>query len=260
MSPHDPHETQTRRGLEAWAAFPADRDPRPVVLLDTIPAVRPSGIFPDEQKKQAFLHGAVKAVPGFPPPVLQALRSQRNDDYDGPPLLVTDATLTSAQYETDRGPRVLPTWVVQAQDVFHPIRVLDPALRSSGQVWEPSGRKRISGCRPQVVLGADGRTLIMMFIGSPHAYSDSSPVPILEQRSAVALAFRERLKPRPTGFYTLQGVLREVTAVLERPLGNRVLLDITGAPVIVTPEHLMTGPMWATRAQRKLRRGDGTHI
>ena len=56
-----------------------------------------------------------EAEPGFPAPVLQALRSQPDDGYDGPPLLVTDATLTSAQYETDRGPRVLPTWVVQAQ-------------------------------------------------------------------------------------------------------------------------------------------------
>jgi hypothetical protein len=141
-----------------------------------------------------------------------------------------------------------------------PIWVLDPALRSSGQVWEPSGRKRIRGQRPSVVLGADGRTLIMMFIGNPRAYSDNSPVPILEQGNAVALAFRERLKPRSADFHTLQGVLREVTAVLERPLGNRVLLDITGAPVIVTPEHLMTGPVWAARALREPERADGTRI
>jgi hypothetical protein len=259
MCPHDPHETRTRLGLEAWAAFPADRDPRPVVLLDAIPAVRPSGIFPDDQKKLAFLHGAVEAVPGFPAPVLQALRSQPDDGYDGPPLLVTDASLTSAQYETDRGPRVLPTWEVRAQDMFHPIRVLDPALRGSGQVWEPRGRKRISGRRPTVVLGADERTLIMMFIGSPHADSGQFPARVLEAGGAVALAFRERQKPRLAGWYTTQGVLREVTAVLDRPLGNRVLLDISGAPVIVTPEHLMTGPVWATRAQRALRRGGGMY-
>ena len=30
------------------------------------------------------------------------------------------------------------------------------------------------------------------------------------------------------------GVRRGVTAVLERPLGNRVLLDVKGAPVIVS--------------------------
>jgi hypothetical protein len=259
MSSHDRYETQTLQGLAAWAPFPADGDPRPAVLLDATPAVRPSGLFPDEQKL-ALLHGAVETTPGLPAPVLRALRSQPDDAYDGPPLLVTGATLTSVQYETDRGPRNLPTWGVQAQGVPDPIWVLDPALRSSGQVWEPSGRKRIRGQRPSVVLGADGRTLIMMFIGNPRAYSDNSPVPILEQGNAVALAFRERLKPRSAGFHTLQGVLREVTAVLERPLGNRVLLDITGAPVIVTPEHLMTGPVWAARALREPERADGTRI
>lgn len=258
MYPRDWYETQTLQGLQAWAAFPADGDPRPVVLLDTTPAVRPSGPFPDEQRELAFLHGAVEAAPGVPAPVVRALCSQSDDAYDGPPLLVTGATLTSARYETDRGPRDLPTWAVRAQDVPDPIRVLDPALRSSGQVWEPSGRKRVRGQRPRVVLGEDDRTLIMMFTGNPRACSDNSPVPVLEQGNAVALAFRERLRPRPAGFRTLQGVLREVTAVLERPLGNRVLLDVTGAPVIVTPEHLMTGPVWAARAQRVAGGGNGT--
>lgn len=97
--------------------------------------------------------------------------------------------------------------------MFHPIRVLHPAVLSSGQVWEPRGRRHVTGQRPRVGW---------------------------------------------SGWYTLQGVSREVTAVLERPLGNRVLLDITGAPVTVTPEHLMTGPVWAARAQRASQRGYGT--
>jgi len=66
MASDDPQETQARRGLEAWAAFPADRDPRPLVLLDTIPAIRPTGLFPDKQTELAFLHGAVDAGPDFP--------------------------------------------------------------------------------------------------------------------------------------------------------------------------------------------------
>jgi hypothetical protein len=121
-------------------------------------------------------------------------------------------------------------------------------------VHMPNLLSRLGGRRPTVVLGADERTLIMMFIGSPHADSGQLPARVLEAGGAVALAFRERLKPHRTGWYTAQGVLREVTAVLDRPLGNRVLLDISGAPVIVTPEHLMTGPGWATRAQRARRR------
>ncbi len=236
MASDDPQEAQARLGLQAWAAFPAVRDPRPLVLLDTIPAVRPSGLFPDEQTKMAFLHGAVAAVPGFPVPVLEALRGQPRE-YAGPPLLLADAVLGSFRYETDRGERVLPTWEVHAQSVFHPIQVLDPGAISSGQVWEPPGRKRITGRRPTVILGADGRTLTMSFTGSPHAESDQDPARTLESGNAVALVFTERMKPRPSGWYTAQGVIRKVTAVLPSPLANRVLLDVKGGPVIVTPER-----------------------
>lgn len=184
----------------------------------------------------AFLHGAVAAVPGFPVTVLEALRGQPRE-YAGPPLLLADAVLGSFRYETDRGERVLPTWEVHAQGVFHPIQVLDPAAISSGQVWEPPGRKRITGQRPTVILGADGRTLTMSFTGSPYADSDQDPARTLESGNAVALVFTERMKPRRSGWYTAHGVRREVTAVLPSPLANRVLLDIKGGPVIVTPEH-----------------------
>lgn len=237
MASDDPQEAQARRGLDAWAAFPADREPRPLVLLDTIPAVRPSGLFPDEQTKMAFMQGAVEAVPGFPTPVLEALRGQPGE-YAGPPLLLADAVLGGFRYETDRGPRLLPTWEVHAQGVFHPIQVLDPAVISSGQVWEPPGRKRISGQRPTAVLGADGRTLTMSYTGSNwDAGSLQVPVRTLESGNAVALVFRERKKPRPSGWYADVGVRREVTVVLPSPLANRVLLDREGGPVIVTPGH-----------------------
>jgi hypothetical protein len=237
MTPDDPpREAQARSGLEAWAAFPADREPRPLVLLDTVPAVRPSGLFPDEQAKMAFLHGAVKAGPGFPLPVLEALRGQPGE-YAGPPLLLAEAVLGSFRYETDRGSYVLPTWEVHAQGVFHAIQVLDPAVISSGQVWEPPGRKCVRGYRPTVTLGPDGRTLTMRLIGSSNADSDQPPASVLELGNAVALVFRERVKARPAGWYAPTGRTREVTAVLSAPLGNRVLLDIEGGPVIVTPEH-----------------------
>jgi hypothetical protein len=236
MDSDDRQEAQARQGLEAWAAYPADREPRPLVLLDTVPAIRPSGLFPDEQTKMAFLHGAVEAVPGFPAPVLEALRGQPGE-HAGPPLLLTDAILGGFRYDTDRGPRVFPTWEVHAQGVFHPIQVLDPAVTSSGQVWEPPRRKRISGQRPTAVLDADGRTLTMSFSGSSHADSNQSPARILELGNAVALIFSERMKPRQAGWYAGVGIKREVTVVLPAPLGNRVLLDIKGGPISVRPEH-----------------------
>lgn len=235
MAADDSPEAQARRGLEAWAAFPAGRDPRPVVLLDTVPAVRPSGLFPDKQTEMAFLHGVVEAVPGFPAPVLEALRGQPGE-YAGPPLLLADAVLGSFRYQTDRGPRAFPTWEVHAQGVFHAIAVLDPAVISSGQVWEPPGRKRVTGERPEVIVGADGRTLTMSFTGGSDADSNQPPARVLELGNAVALVFWERMRPRQSGrFYAGVGVRREATVVLSTLLAGRVLLDAKGAPVLVTP-------------------------
>ena len=77
----------------------------------------------------------------------------------------------------------------------------------------------------------------MSFTGSPHADSNQTPARTLESGNAVALVFRERMKPRPSGWYVAMGVRREVTAVLPSPLANRVLLDIEGGPVIVTTER-----------------------
>ena len=39
MTGDERQREQARRGLEAWAGFPADREPRPLVLLG--PAARP---------------------------------------------------------------------------------------------------------------------------------------------------------------------------------------------------------------------------
>lgn len=101
-------------------------------------------------------------------------------------------------------------------------------------MWEPPGRKRIGGQRPKVALGADGRTLTMRFSGDSSASIDDRPARTLESGNAVALMNMETPKPRRAGFHAGVGVRREVTAFLERPLGNRVLLDIKGAPVIVS--------------------------
>jgi hypothetical protein len=82
MTLDDRQRARARQGQLAWAGFPADRQPRPLVLLHS--PVR-SGGFPDTQTKMAFLHGAFEAVPGFPAVVLQALRSQPEDPSDHVP-------------------------------------------------------------------------------------------------------------------------------------------------------------------------------
>src|SRR5258708_3573643 len=126
MTASDRRRERAWQGVEAWSGFPADRQPRPLVLL--FPGVS-SGGFPDRQKKRAFLCGAIEAAPGFPDSLLRALRSLRTPtEYDGPPVVAAAATLASTQYWTDRGRLQLPAWEVRAIGVPEPICVLDPPL------------------------------------------------------------------------------------------------------------------------------------
>jgi hypothetical protein len=220
----DPREARARRGLEAWAGFPADRRPRPLILLSS--AVRP-GSFPDGQTKLAFHNGLIEAVPDFPAPVLQALRG-RPRAWAGTPLLLTSATPDETEFVTDRGRQSLPAWCVRARDVPEPIWVLDPA--TSLRCWQPPGQEPGSWRHQEATLGADGCTLTMSFLGSPPDYTSYSGARVLESGNAVALIpHRTELV---TGVRTAVAMMRQVTANLDRPLGNRVLLDDTGSPVM----------------------------
>jgi hypothetical protein len=226
LSRNDEREAQARRGLEAWAAFPADRQPRPLILLS--PAVQP-GSFPDGQTKMAFLQGSIEAAPDFPAQLLQALRGQPRP-WEGSPLLLTSATPGEREFATDRGRKILPAWCVRARDVPAPIWVLDPA--TSCQSWQPPGQEFRRWPWPEALLGADGRTLTLSFMGSPERYTSYPGVRVLESGNAVAVI--PISKELVTGWRQPVGRTRQVAAVLARPLGNRVLLDATGSPVMVT--------------------------
>jgi hypothetical protein len=224
MTGDDRRREQARRGLEAWAAFPADREPRPLVLLG--PAALPGG-FPDGQAKLAFLHGAVRAGPGFPVAVLRALRREPTW-YAGPPLYLSTATLSTAEFVTDRGRQELPAWRVRVKRVPEPIVVLDPAIAELS--WQPPGPVPAGWQGTAAMLDPDGCTLTMAFTGSPHvSYPD---VDVLESGAAVAvLPVPSSLRP---GWYTTVGQRSEVTVTLDRVLGSRILLDGRGSPVMVT--------------------------
>jgi hypothetical protein len=223
MTADERRREQARRGLEAWAGFPADHQPRPLVLLG--PAARPGG-FPDGQTKLAFLRGAVQAAPGFPAAVLQVIRREPAA-YAGPPLRLITATLGTAEFATDRGRQELPAWQVRAEHVPEPIWVLDPAIVQL--TWEPPG-PAVGWHGTAATVDPSGCILTMTFTGSPH---DSYPdVDVLESGAAVALL--PVPSPRRPGWYTTVGQRRDVTVTLDRPLGSRILLDGTGSLVMVT--------------------------
>lgn len=170
---------QVHRCLQAWSEFPADRDPRPLVLLG--PMVR-AGPFPvDGRAKLAFVRGLVEAAPGVPAEVLQALRPRPQEA--GPPvepLLVTTATLGSAEFLTDRGQQQLPAWEVHARSVPEPIWVLDP--ETGRHAWRPHGLDdhELSWHGSRAELGGDERAITLSFTGIPRAYADYRNAEVLE--------------------------------------------------------------------------------
>jgi hypothetical protein len=216
--------------LRAWAGFPADRDPRPLVLLS--PAVR-AGPFPDGKTKSAFVRGLAEAAPGFPAEVLQALRPHRQQA--GPPvepLLVTTAARGAAEFLTDRGQQQLPAWEVHAHGVPEPIWVLDPG--TARQAWRPPGLEdhELTWDVSRAELGADERTVTLSFTGIPREYADYPDAEVLEAGSAVAIV-PVSVDIGPPGPRHAHAEQREVSAVLTKPLGPRVLLDGHGWPVLV---------------------------
>lgn len=71
----------------------------------------------------------------------------------------------------------------------------------------------------------------MSFTGSPKAYRYLGAT---IQESDTAVAVIPVGEARAAGWHTLAGQTRQVSATLARPLGNPVLLDEHGAPVMVT--------------------------
>lgn len=195
------------------------------------------GGFRTGEQKMAFLRGAIDAVAGFPADVLKVMRGEPAE-HAGPPLTVITAIQASARFSTDRGRRELPAWKVQARDVPEPIWVIDPAIIRHTW-WPPDGQVR-EWTGTTAVLDPDGRTITMTFPGGPANRTQYPTTEVLESGGALAL-IPVKVDTGPAGFRTTVGYSREVTVTLARPLGNRVVLDQVGAPVMVNSAIRLEG-------------------
>jgi hypothetical protein len=127
---------------------------------------------------------------------------------------------------------------VYVDGVDGPVSVLDPEI-ARGAVG-PDGIDGVTGTDMRARLGADERTLVLEFLGSPPQYTDYPRALVLESPTAVAVV------PVPVelleGDRLLYGQQREVTAHLDAPLGARVEIDYrSGCPITVdtalAPQH-----------------------
>ncbi len=241
---------QLLRALRAWSGFPVRASPRPLVITGQRVADPRHG-FPGGDAKLAYFERAVKvpaawpsgvpAAAGFPLiSAREAFGVFKSTAGKGPPaairLTVTTVRLGSALFQTDRGSRRLPAWLLGFAGIRGPAAVLAvaPARIFSRAGLPASGVPFVTGAR----LDPDGHTLTVEFTG---AQSGTGPctagyhLQLAVSKRAIAVAVREQAHGGHVVACSSVGYPRQVTAVLPAPLGARVVVDAaSSAAVTVT--------------------------
>lgn len=237
--------------LRAWAEFPAQASPRPLVLTQGT-VVGPAGGFPSNATKDAFSAGFFTDPPELPsgPPdaqgfpivsaaqALTALRDGGDKVGTAAPLTITDVRLGSARFQTDRGRVPLPAWLFSFQETIDPAAVL--AVVPSAQYTSPDWNPRIPFAGGGAQVSADGRTLNLTVIGAAEGTGPCTAdyaATATESSNAVAVEVHETLHMTSAPVACEQvGYPRQITVRLVAPLGPRVLVDTKArAPIVAQP-------------------------
>jgi hypothetical protein len=241
--------------LDNWRDFPADRHPRPVVLLNG--PVKIAGFRTGEAKLAAIEAGyslAGVTLPADPPARLPVTlpdgptelatvnaatafdtlqQFEAPEKRTGTPLPVTGVVLGAARFRTDRGEVALPAWMFSVQDGLEPFAVV--ALAPAA-FWRFMTALHSAG--PPVTLGADGRTLrVPLPQGSGCTSAAPVAAEVVESAAAVAIG-PQPVSPDPQPEdCRAPAILRfaEVTVRLAASLAGRVLVDGQGNPFEVRP-------------------------
>lgn len=235
--PQAPQDSDTRIGphsLEPWKDFPVDANPRPQILIGELVNVGEGG-FATGDAKLAFLEGSIDPDGKVPPEAEPAFKKlTQGKPLGSPAIRVLSVSKGTADYATDRGSTSLPVWRFRLTDTIGDIVVLAEPV-----TWH---RTQLS-FGPQKV-SADGLTLTLS-MPAPAPPCPGQPTTVLvaeslESDTAVAVGLRTEDGPiapgEPKGECVHDLMMRyaEYTVKLNKPLGNRVLVDAQGNPMAVT--------------------------
>ena len=152
---------------------------------------------------------------------------------DGPHLAVTGARLGSMTLATTRGPATVPAWLFTLQGYTSPLKraAVSPSSspRSPIKAAHDLPDSQLAPLGRLVRLAADGRSLTVV---AYHGACDDGPaVKVLETEGSVVLS--ASIQHPDESNCTAQKREKQVTVELDRPMGNRILLDAyTGGPVV----------------------------
>ncbi|MEU5346946.1 hypothetical protein AB0H18_40070 [Streptomyces sp. NPDC020766] len=255
-SRHDPARTaeRARQVSDAWEGSAAARAWRAGYFPLGDPVRLPEGAFHSDADKQAYQRQNFElrgSLPGAPPkkgevrwpsggslavPVVPARAAYEkvgtgSGPGTGPRLTVTGARLGEMTIRTSRGPATVPAWHFTIKGYDTPLKrvavvasklpkpPVKPVPDLTADLWELAGLDTVS---------RDGRTVVLR---AHHGACDDGPgVDVLESGDNVV--FSTWIRNPSDGLCTKELRARKVTVKLDRPVGDRMLLDaFTGRPV-----------------------------
>jgi hypothetical protein len=255
-----PDPTPPTQALGAWTTFPADRNPRPILMLDTPPvypgfssgggkiaaycgkfklAFEPtttapklaSATWPDGT---AATFAAISAADAYAAMVSSPPQITSIDCASAQPLEVSAARLGSSRFRTDRGTAPMSAWLFTVTGSIGDVAY--PAIAPSA-FW--NRKTAMVSFNEGGSVSRDGLTVNYGFTGGECDAGYKSAV--AESTSAVAVVVVAIPKGGAYQACSAVGILRTITITLASPLGGRVLIDGSGAVESVCPETMRAG-------------------
>lgn len=239
--------------LDAWKDFPADANPRPVVLLGIDP---PGQAFTSNISKIAGLCHRLSLTIALPPDIPKGSAARWPDGTtvaypaisaaaafaamnrapgsseamcaSSTPLPVTAVRLADAGFPTDRGMATMSAWLFTATGAAADF--IYPAIPASA-LWAGGVTDAWRG--GSATVSPDGLTVNFGFVGGECDAGYRTAV--AESSSSVAVAV-QAIPKDGVGACSAVGVARNATVSLANPLDGRVLVDASGNVMAVCPE------------------------
>jgi hypothetical protein len=244
-----------KEAIAAWRRFPVDASPRPVIMAGGDDLVAPPtnrhGVSVFDSGGWTF-HVALPSGPGSFDGyhLISASAAARIATAGLKPstgrvrIVIIRVRLGHTEFFTDRGGLSLPAWLFYARNARRPDAVLAVPPYTTPKVTRPKLPKdtEVDTEEEGATSRDDGRWLSISFTGGPAGTGpcdDNYSVGYLAGRTAVAFAIREIPgHGSATTVCDLVGYRRQVVVRLDRPLGQRVLIDAADAIAIPVSPHL----------------------
>ena len=160
---------------------------------------------------------------------------------DCTPLQITGARLTTATFQTSRGPAKAPAWEFSLKDADARLdQVAVEGRITPPPVADQSARTSVGPAVQSATVDASGMTLTLSVVGAQYGAdkpcgADYTAQAVESDAAVVAIVYEHRSSA--PGVCSLVGYARTARVTLTKALGSRTLIDLQAQPISVTTSH-----------------------